>query len=111
MEGFKSTLLLSLNTKEYRHAMKKAVTDDAGMQEGGLCLWDYEEADSRSSFCNVDGASVQCQRPTFTSECHGSPGMAGAVVSVAVLPQLHVQAGQSNSKSLCDSCAHTEAPG
>ena len=84
--------------------MKKAVTAYAGMQEGGLCLWDCEEADSRSSSCSND--SMQCQRPTFTSECHGSPGMAGAVVSVAVLPQPHVQAGQYNSESLCDSCAH-----
>ena len=82
----------------------------AGMQEGGLCLWDCEEADSRSSSYDAEGTSVHCQRPTFTSECHGSPGMAGAVVSVAVLPQPHVQAGQYNSKPLCDS-RHTEAPG
>ena len=101
-----AALLSSLNTKEYRHAMKKAVTAYAGMQEGGLCLWDCEEADSTSSSCSVNGASVHCQRPTFTSECHGSPGMAGAVVSVAALPQANVQAGQSNSEPVCDNCAH-----
>ncbi|DBA69247.1 TPA: hypothetical protein ACH3X2_012991 [Trebouxia sp. C0005] len=72
----------------------------AGMQEGGLCLWDCEEAGSRSSSCSVNGASVHCQRPTFSSECHGSPGMAGAVVSVAVLPQPHVHAGEQSKAGL-----------
>ncbi|DBA89068.1 TPA: hypothetical protein ACH3X1_016247 [Trebouxia sp. C0004] len=72
----------------------------AGMQEGGLCLWDCEEAGSRASSCSIDGASMHCQRPTFSSECHGSPGMAGAVVSVAVLPHPPLQPGEQSRAGL-----------
>lgn len=72
----------------------------AGMQEGGLCLWDCEEAASRSASCSIDGSPVQYQRPTYTTECHGSADLAGSIVSLAVLPQPIVQAGQSAQAQL-----------
>lgn len=71
-----------------------------GMQEGGLCLWDCEEAASRSTSCSIDGTPVQYQRPTYTTECHGTADIAGSIVSLAVLPQPTAQAGQSAQAQL-----------
>ncbi len=66
----------------------------AGMLEGGLCLWDCEEAVRQQGMCSIGGTSVPCRRPTYTTECHGTAVMAGPVVAVSVLPASSRQAGQ-----------------
>ena len=56
------------------------------MQEGGLCLWDLAEAVAQDCLDPASKSRVSCQRPTYTTECHGTATMAGSIVAISVLP-------------------------
>lgn len=67
----------------------------SGMQEGGLCLWECQESKHHESSFSHGRSQAVCQRPTYTTECHGTADMAGPVVAVATLPHTHApSAGQ-----------------
>ncbi|KAL3141663.1 hypothetical protein ABBQ32_004355 [Trebouxia sp. C0010 RCD-2024] len=59
----------------------------AGMQEGGLCLWDCRGSRRHGSSIGNGVGHTLGQRPTYTTECHGTADMAGPVVAVAALPR------------------------
>ena len=58
------------------------------MEEGGICLWDLEEADSRHPSEAVGGAQLCTRRPAYTTECSPDMASSGApVVSVVAVPR------------------------
>ncbi|KAL3153591.1 hypothetical protein ABBQ38_011579 [Trebouxia sp. C0009 RCD-2024] len=59
----------------------------AGMQEGGFCLWDCRGSERRGGSFGNGIRDTLGQRPTYTTECHGTADMAGPVVAVAALPR------------------------
>ena len=60
----------------------------SGMEEGGICLWDLEEAESRHPSEAVGGAQLCTRRPAYTTECSPDMASSGApVVSVVAVPR------------------------
>ena len=58
------------------------------MEEGGICLWDLEEAESRHPSEAVGGAQLCTRRPAYTTECSPDMASSGApVVSVVAVPR------------------------
>ncbi len=47
----------------------------AGMEEGGVCAWDLEEAPSRHPHEAVEGRRLCTRRPSYTNE--GQVGVQG----------------------------------
>lgn len=58
----------------------------AGMQEGGLCLWDCTEAAQLHSQYTIGGRQLTSRRPTYSTECSGASAMTACVVAVSALP-------------------------
>ncbi|GAX75539.1 hypothetical protein CEUSTIGMA_g2982.t1 [Chlamydomonas eustigma] len=60
----------------------------AGMEEGGVCLWDLEESESLHPTESVGGRSICTRRPAYTTEC--SPDLdqsAAPVTSLVAVPR------------------------
>lgn len=57
------------------------------MQEGGLCLWDCQGSKHHEDNFSNGTRQARGQRPTYTTECHGTTDMAGPVVALAALPR------------------------
>lgn len=64
------------------------------MQEGGLCLWDCMGSRRQSNRLTAGSQGQVGQRPTYTTECHGTSDTAGPVVAVVALPQSAAHTGQ-----------------
>ena len=83
----------------------------AGMQEGGLCLWDCDESPHCHTKHTMGGKHVVCRRPTYTTECSGSKAMAAAVVAISALPPQTGVAPEalsfSNTCKMRDSLLHS----
>lgn len=60
----------------------------SGMEEGGVCLWDLEEPESRHPTEVVGGSPLCTRRPSYTSECNLDMTTSGApIMSIVAVPR------------------------